>query len=318
MGTDDVAKLKPDLDDPGRFKTMFISDPMDRSAILKNFIASHDGKKTLWEILGGLKAVKRWEETSGASAAISGATSAITCVRRGLPIFAVIVNYVTQQLFLSCAAGNYILGIPLKPEKIDLRYILKHGAKLTFRKMDTAHHEKSMRRFVTFTGKSGYRENLEASRLMDPAELEANLYYSLPGGPSRMLYLSSFQPEADPLGFILANGEKIGEWIHWLPFARFAKLGDDQSESAFRIFEMYASSAQIKDEVFMATPPAYSIFQPSATAADHRLVLDVQRVSSFINPSKIRATLIVVPSGNSLMTLLTRQYGHREIIFDNG
>ncbi len=314
MGTDDLANLQPDYGDPRRFTTVFLADPMDRSMVLNKFLQGFDRTKTLDQVMRGKGVRERWEKECGATAPITGATTAITCVRRGLPIFAVIVNYVTHQLFLSCEAGNYVLNIPSEPRRIDLDYVRERGAKLAFRKIDVDHHEKSMRRFVTFTGKSGYKENLEASRLMEPADLERNLYFNLPGGPSRMLYLSEFQPDTDPMGFILANGEKISEWIHWLPFVRFAKLADDQSKCAFRVYEIYTVAAQIKDGVYMATPPAYSIFQPLVAPSD-KVVLEVKRVSSFLNPSKIRSTLIVVPSGNSLMTLLTRQYGHREILF---
>src|SRR3989338_1721940 len=30
IGTDDLAKLQPDVEDPRRFRTIFIADPMDR------------------------------------------------------------------------------------------------------------------------------------------------------------------------------------------------------------------------------------------------------------------------------------------------
>ena len=314
MGIDELSNLQPDFEDPRRFRTVFLADPMDRSTVLRDFLNDFDQTKTISEVMRSKDTRRQWEAKCGASASISGASSAITCVRRGLPIFSIIVNYVTQQLFVSCGAGNFVLPIPADTQRIDLEYIREHGTKISFRRIDTDHHEKSMRRFVTFTGKSGYRENLEASNLMETGELESNLYYSLPGGPSRILYLSEFQPASAPLGFILANGEKIGEWIHWLPFVRFAKSGDDQSESAFLLYEIFPDSIRSKDGVLMATPPAYSIFQPSVLAGGKNII-DVRRVSTFTNPSRIRSTLMVVPSGNSLMTLLTRQNGHREIRF---
>src|SRR3989344_792068 len=73
--------------DPQTFRTVFISDPTDRSNQLKAFLAEYPRYMKIGKILGDSEAVARWEEKYSKPASITGATSAISCVRRGLPIF---------------------------------------------------------------------------------------------------------------------------------------------------------------------------------------------------------------------------------------
>ena len=94
----------------------------------------------------------RWEKQYGQPAEITGSASAISCVRRGIPIFSLIVNYITCQLFVSCAAGNYMVSLPEQSIKMDLDYIIKErGERLFFRDIDYQSHD-AMRKFVTFYG----------------------------------------------------------------------------------------------------------------------------------------------------------------------
>ena len=231
--------------DPQTFRTVFICDPTDRSNQLKEFLNSFPRNAKIGEILGDTESVKKWEEKFDFPVSITGATSAISCVRRGVPIFAVIVNYITQELIVSCAAGNRILKLPnARPKVVDLEYVRLNGTRLTFHGIDGV---KSMRRFVTFlgdAGKAGYEENFAGSGLlgehdMSPEGRQELLHYGKPGGPSRVLYLSSIQSDLKHVGFILANGEKIGEWIHWLPFVQFARSENDDSQPALILYEVF-------------------------------------------------------------------------------
>src|SRR3989338_4363929 len=124
--------------DPQTFRTVFISDPTDRSNQLKAFLAEYPRYMKIGKILGDSEAVARWEEKYSKPASITGATSAISCVRRGLPIFSVIVNYITQQLVVSCAAGNRVLNLPWeRPELVDLKYVRAKGTIATFPDIET-------------------------------------------------------------------------------------------------------------------------------------------------------------------------------------
>ena len=302
-------------EDPRTSRTIYICDPTDRSVFLKKFLAMVADKTVkVGDVIRNATAIADWEKLSGSPASITGAFCALSCIRHAVPIFSVLVNYITQELFVSCSAGNYQLAIPEDRPAIDLAYVQSHGKKLYFPTIRCPYNDDA-RRFTTFVGKEGYKENLLASKLMAEDELGKLLHYSEPGGPSRILYLSTLQPQATPIGFILANGEKIGEWVHWLPWVQFARNEHDQSENALNLFEIYRKDElRMKDTALMSTPPSYSIFKQRNPATED-MIINIGRFADFPNPSKIRATLIACPTGNTWATGLVKQFGYRPIQF---
>ncbi|KKR91633.1 MAG: hypothetical protein UU95_C0004G0001 [Parcubacteria group bacterium GW2011_GWC2_42_12] len=299
--------------DPQTFRTVFISDPTDRSNQLKAFLAEYPRYMKIGKILGDSEAVARWEEKYSKPASITGATSAISCVRRGLPIFSVIVNYITQQLVVSCAAGNRVLNLPWeRPELVDLKYVRAKGTIATFPDIETENG--NMQSFVTFlgdVGKVGYGENFRDSNLISRKNAKKFLHYGVPGGPSRILYLSSLQPRRTPIGFILANGEKIGEWIHWLSFVRFAKSHTDDSQPALMLYEIFQDRPWTKEGVLMSTPPNYSVFREYSG----RMYIDTSWLLRMPNPSQLRSTLIIAPHDNRWVARSSSQSGFRQLVF---
>ena len=299
--------------DPQTFRTVFISDPTDRSNQLKAFLREFPEEKRIGDIFGKPSTIALWEKRFSGPAVITGATSAISCVRRGIPIFSVIVNYITQHLITSCIMGNRILKLPNERTDIDTLYIRSKGEEIVFPGIET--RDDSMRRFVTFlgdVGKVGYKENFYDSGLMNSAETEKFLHYGQPGGPSRILYLSNLQPKNKYLGFILANGEKIGEWIHWLPFVRFAKSYNDNSQSALIMYEVFQDRPWTKDGVLMSTPPNYSIFHEY----NDKMVVDTGwLLVQMPNPSQLRSTLIIAPFDNRWAVRSASQSGFRSLTF---
>jgi len=299
--------------DPQTFRTVFISDPTDRSNQLKEFLGGFTKEKKIGDILEEPSAVAKWEEKYGAPVSITGATSAISCIRRGVPIFAVIVNYISQELIVSCAAGNRILKLPSeRPSLVDVEYVRMKGELITFPGIDR--DMRGMRRFVTFlgdAGKVGYRENFIDSGLMNEDKMAEFLHYGKPGGPSRALYLSSLQPRATPVGFILANGEKIGEWIHWLSFVQFARSQNDDSQPALILYEVFQDRPWTKEGVLMSTPPNYSVFREYGG----KLFIDTSWLLRMPNPSKLRSTLILAPYDNRWAVRSSSQSGYRPIRF---
>ena len=298
--------------DPQTFRTVFISDPTDRSNQLKEFLVSFPFDMRIGDILEDPTSYAKWEEKYGAPVSITGATSAISCVRRGLPIFAVIVNYITQEISVACASGVRIMKLPKeRPSLIDLDYICQNSTPLVFPGMKGAFAD--MRRFVTFlgdVGKIGYQENFNDSNLMSKSDFEQSIHYKKPGGPSRALYLSSLQPEDKKIGFVLANGEKIGEWIHWLSFVRFARSQTDQSQPALSVYEIFHQERPwTKEGVLMSTPPNYSIFRQYG----NKLFIDTSWLLRMDNPSKLRATFIVTPHDNRWAVKCSSQCGYRQI-----
>lgn len=301
-------------DDPRAFRTFYISDPMDRSIQFAEFLRGVEQKdEKLGAVLRHPEARTRWEQEYGAPAAITGASSAITGVRRGVPIFSVMVNYCTQQLFVACSAGIYAVDLPDTPPDADLGYVRVQGTPVLFRAIGRNRHAEA-RRFVTYLGKRGYRENFLDSGLIQEQEMTQYLHYGLPGGPMRIFYLSSLQPEAVPIGCIISNGEKIGEWIHWLSFLRFVRTSEDRREGALQAFEVYQDRPWTKDGILMATSPPYSVFR-EVRESGGKVVIDVRRFSDFDNPSKLRSTLLVTPCGNQWATRVVKQHGYRSVVF---
>jgi hypothetical protein len=298
------------VDDPRRFRTVFISDPTDRSAQLKAALEKEkDKEKTVFDVIHTPEFIAKWEEDFEKPVSITGCSSAITCVRRGIPIFSVILNYLSQQIFLACSAGCYSYNLPQprpkeKPE-VNLDIIFNEGKKMIF--SDIINN--CVCRFATFLGKNGYKENFEDSIFMAKDEMNAKLHYGLPGGPTRVLYLSTLQKEK-PVGFIIANGEKITEWIHWLPYVSFAKKEKYQDEPALRLFEVHQDRPYTKNGILMSTSPTYSIFKK---IEGNKMVIDVSKFASFSNPSRIRSTLILAPANNAWITSVAQQYGYRSI-----
>lgn len=299
--------------DPQLSRTVFICDPTDRSKQLHEFLQKFPEEMPIGDIFSDPSSKAKWEVEFGAPASITGATSAISCIRRGIPIFAVIVNYVTQELIISCAAGNKILNLPSeRPGSIELNTVLSHGSNISFEKIDGKIG--SMQKFVTFMGdskKTGYKENIEACEIMSESQLKSYIHYGSPGGPSRSLYLSSLQTKTDPIGFVFGNGEKIGEWIHWLPFVRFARSSEDDSQPALILFEVFHDQPRTKEGILMSTPLNYSIFQEH----DQKLFMDTNALLRMINPSQYRSTLILAPYDNRWAMRASSQSGYRHLVF---
>lgn len=308
------------LDNRNKFPITDVSDPFDRSVPTQKFFERQERQdQTIWELFSNPETKARWESEMGAPAEITGSCSAITRLIRGVPVFTVIVNFVTRQLVVACSAGVYCLTLPGKREKlshVNLAYVKQHGTRVYF--PDINHHDNAAR-FVTFLKKAGYPENLSSTKLVEPHELVANIHFDDPGGPLRPLYLSTMHPDENRPGFILSNGEKLGEWVHWLTFLRFARKPLDDSDAALKLHEVYGSSSNIRDGVMIAPTPPYSLFRTVNDREDVRdpdaFILDVGFFPRFPVPSRIRSTLVLAPNDNQWINNRLMYHGYRQIVF---
>jgi len=295
---------------------MFFCDPTDRSDQLEKFFRRISKKNQIAkvsELMSDCDPRKLWFESP---VAITGPTAAITCVRKGEIIFSVILNYVASTVCVAADIGVYWyelenLSGPQKKkvdlEKVTLAEIVKNGKKLCFpgiRELDYSLDD--CKRFVTFLGKTGYRENFDDSMLFieNPDDF---LHHSKPPGPPRALYLSEFQDKHSPVGFILYNGEKIGEWMHCLSFVKYAR--NKNGSYALRAYEISLERPWTKNGMLMSTFPAYSLFCNEGG----KRYLDISRLRNFKRPSQFRCMIVVLPYDNERIIHVLEQHQYREI-----
>jgi len=309
----------PAFSDIAFHPSVFFCDPTDRSKQLVDFlelVPEEDRGQKFGDLLEQEGSLDRWEKIGGGPASITGALGAITCVRRGRIIFSILLNYITQELVVACSSGVKIISLEvhgnLKQNRFALFDVMKKGKTIEFNPISAESPWDYFKYFTAFMGsekKTGYAENIKESDILSEEERKRFARCKEPGGPSRALYLSSLHLPDEPIGFVLANGEKITEWIHWIPFVRFAKCGERKS---LRLFEVSQTTPHTKEGILMATSPIYSVFQ----RFNGIVALDVNFLRRFPNPSRYRSTLIVAPFNNEWINHLMQQLCYREIILD--
>lgn len=307
----------PTDSDPSRQPLMFFSDPTDRSIQLEKFF-EEISKGHLTEKIGRRMAEvdsgpdKLWEKMFEGPTSITGPTTSITCARNGEILFSTILNLLTRELFV--ISDNGVCMYKLKPfddpanEKVVLGTVIGKGKKIFFPgARDLNYTADECRHFVTFLGKAGYRENFDDSGIF-VENPDAFLHHTKPPGPPRVLYLSDLQTrEYGTVGFILSNGEKIGEWIHWLAFVKYAKAKN--GNRALRAFEVVLERPWTKNGMLMSTSAPYSIFCLGKNSS----YLDISRLRNFERPSQFRCMLIVTRCDNERIIHILQQHQYREI-----
>lgn len=305
----------PTDSDPSRQPLMFISDPTDRSVELEKYltkISQQDQMAKVGTLMASCDQIAVWEEICKESPAIiTGPSASITCMRKGGVVFSVILNYVTGTICVATDIG--VFWLKLKPftdpanETLTFADISKNGQRLVFPSIHERHFSSDdCRRFVTFLGKKGYRENFDDSKLFVDSP-DGFLHHSTPPGPPRALYLSEFQKDHGPVGIVVANGEKIAEWFSWLAFVKFAK--DENGNQALRVFEVNLERPWTKYGMLMSTSPAYSLF----CGEPGHMYLDMSRLRTYERPSQFRCMLVVVPHDNERIIHVLRQHEYREV-----
>lgn len=302
-------------------KTILICDPVDRSKFLRRYIegfGTWGNDKKVGDLIYHPSREEVWSDVFAGKPelplTIVSPTSALTCIRDGKPVFTAIVNYLSDRIYIAGPMGVYSVKIPDYREaeavsKVDLDYIMDRGERIFFPSAARAcpSHDDQLR-FATFLGKAGYQENFDATAMFHGQVSKEFLHHAEPGGPSRVLYLSDLELGHGPIGFVMSNGEKIGEFVHWLAFAMFGTRRDGQK--ALRVYEVTSDRPCAKDGVYMSTLPAYSMFQEREGGAHF---LDMQKVQALPHPNHFRATIIVTAADNGTVREIMRMNGFREI-----
>lgn len=308
---------------------IFTSDPTDRSAQFKSFLnligKNHLESTKVGDLLYTVDRQAMWcemftgqtpAETPELPLTIVSPTCAVTCILHGQPLFTAIVNYLADCIYIAGPMGAWQFRLPdyrnpTAVADIDLKFILNHGEKITFpSSKDVCANDAEARRCTTFLGKSGYQENFDATAVFLGENPRDFIHHQKPGGPTRILYLSELQRGHGPIGFVMSNGEKIGEFIHWLTFIAYCKTdGDDRSLS---LFEVSIDRPWTKEGILMSTSPPYSIFRECPDGRHH--FLDMRRLRKFKHPSHFRSTIVVTQEDNSAVRAIMGTNNYREII----
>lgn len=298
-------------------QTFFLADPTDRSRplqiFLEKFLNEHtDPNATVEQAFREDNAQANWESQFESPIAITGAHCALTCIRYRLPICSALVNFMTSQIVVACEKGIFTCQLPDPNEEdhVDLKSVQKYGSRIYFPPTQTWNEKQ----FVTYNAKSEYEDNLKGVKLASIFEAAVNLQYGTPGGPSRVLYLSDLQNQDERVGYILSNGEKIGEWIHWLTIARYGRNELDYSQPALNVYEIDNEDSLMKNKFFMAPSEVYSILR-DLDKEKNLVEFDVERFRTLHNPSLYRSTLLIVPKNNRAINQKARQSDYRRIVF---
>ena len=256
-------------------QTVLICDPTDRSIKLKEFIEScieqlqKNREKPIGEVLEKYR--DEWERQLG-PASISGASASITAIRDRRIVFNLMVNYVTGEMFVADSLGPRRLMISDD--------VLQPGTRILF-----SPNPPKLPMFATFLGKPGYDENLKQCALgLDTQKCRDRWV----GGPLRILQLSNVSP--DPVAFLLSNGEKVGEWIGWLAWVKYA-IEPALGEYSLEAFRVFFESPLTRGLVSVAPGPHYSIF----VVGEEEFRINLDRMFQLKDPSHYRETIFVVP-----------------------
>jgi hypothetical protein len=329
----------PDSTDLSAWPLIFISDPTDRSKfilrlldeMLKQCVLEKSSKKTCEEVtvrqlFKNLDPFEFWKKVGEDPIKVTGPTTSLSCIDKGQVLFSVLANYITGDMTIACESGVY--GVDLNnfsdDTQITLRKVLRKENEITFLSIRSRRKKLKKRadifndfkRFVTFLGdknKKGYQENFRDSMIfMGDGQAQKFVHHKQPGGPARILYHSEYYTDKSIIGFIMANGEKITEWIHWLPYVRFVK--NSEGSRAFRMFEIFTDRLWSKGGILMSTPPAYSIFRKKRKN-DNSYFLNVHGLRSYDQPSHFRSMIVIAPSDNEWIVTTMKKYNYREIVF---
>jgi transcriptional regulator with XRE-family HTH domain len=222
----------------------------------------------------------------------------ITCIRDKQITFNVMMNYCTGETYVACKAmlkrGN-IVDCP-DPETLasfgtDIRFKAREG-----------------REFTCFLGRRDSEKRPQYERHLQDLSFRPGQHPPTnlqdPGGPPRILYLTD-EGVTDPLlAGVLSNGEKICEWIGWLAYV--AHSGE------LAAYELYAGNISQRDEILLAPPPDYSMFQIENGLCH----LKLERILNLNTPVFYRGAILVAHFGSSDIITEMRVTKCRELVLN--
>jgi hypothetical protein len=285
-------------------EVVFFSDPMDRTVILAKFLKGRTAQ--LDEVFADPATIPAWEKECGGPIELTGPYGSVTATRHHHILFNVMVNYITGRVYIACDGGCGVVDsadLFENGQRIQLKRTADLLAALTPVEFPglVAHQGDAATRFVAYCQGEKYEGNLVASQVtqlpsMDAIRATNRLAFDEPGGPARILYLSSLGGGA--VGYILSNGEKITEWLGWLAWVA-------HTSGHLRAYEISFDSSWTRDGVLMAPGEAYTVLGDDVRLRFGRrwklVRLNVLKLGFLENPSQYRSTLVVCPTSNDVL-----------------
>ncbi len=275
-------------------EVVYFSDPMDRSKVLKNFLEKHTGK--VKDIFNNENTINEWEAAYSDEIELSGPYGSITAIRNDDILFNVMINYITGVIYLASDAGVGKLSMSDIFDENE-QAIIKRTRDLlnNVEVISFGGNINEPKKFIAYCVGRKYEDNLISAKIFGNDNIEhirkKYLKYDNPGGPARILYLKS------PLnsGFILSNGEKIGEWLGWLAYVKYCP-------QKLRAYEISFDSTWTRDQILMAPGPAYSILvnkiEEDIGISFVKVKLNMSKLKFLDNPSRYRSTILICPETN--------------------
>ena len=170
-----------------------VVDPLDNSRPALGILAAAPGNSAVGAVLASQKMPE-----------LEAPAISVCSVREGILCHAVLLNLARPRLYVASAEGCFT---------IDIRGAENGAPDLEESRVEIPWPEAG-RGVRTYTG--GREIYLEHAAACGFAATE-----SVESGPHRVLYLTGLS--ASPSSAVLANGEKLGEWISWLAFAKWSR-----------------------------------------------------------------------------------------------
>lgn len=276
------------------------SDPMDRSKVLAAFLENFPDEQ-IEAVFNNPSYLEKWKAEYGGDIELSGPYGSITAVRHHNIIFNVMINYITGLLYVASDEGVGWLPsdkiFETSEPKILKRSVelIKMLSPITISDTSAVKDKESIVTYCDSTEPKKYEHNLLASKIFGKKSIgeirQQHLIEYRPGGPARILYLKS----PGHAGFILANGEKIGEWLGWLAYVKYLW-------PQIRAFEISFDDSLTRDQILMAPGPAYSILGDQIEEEKGRpfkiVRLNIAKLRFLNDPSRYRSTILVCPTTN--------------------
>jgi hypothetical protein len=271
----------------GKTPLVVFSDPTDRSSQFADFIRfllkeneSEDKNMSLKDLLNRTDIKLLWESRYGKPASITGSCCSLTVVKNSKLLFTISLNYITSEIFFSTTeicCYSHIDMIDINNLNHEIFDKSSNWKKISFNEHS---HEKTL---ITFLGKDSYQKYFDDSKIFDRNTWD--IIDQNPGGPHRILYLSELSDRIPD--FIMANGEKIGEWLGWLLYVK--------ASGQLEAFALTPKAVLARDEILLAPSEPYSILEKDE---NDELFINFEKLKCYPNPSRYREMIFITSKYN--------------------